>query len=1048
MYRPWFALILAFALAISLPAQAPTGTITGVLTDESGAVVPNATVTITNKDTGAVRTVQSLSDGSFSAPALPAAQYEVRAEAAGFRVMVRPAQVETGSTITVNITMQVGATKDVVTVEAAAANINYESNTVQGVVTKKQIDSLPLNGRSYLNLAQLEPGVLVTPANPAQFNAQFSVSVLGGPASRTSITVDGGNVRNPVEGGSGTNFSQEVVQEFQLSSTNFDLSTGITAFGAINVVTRSGSNDFHGAAYYYFRDHHTSAYPSLNRNPITNDLFFARRQPGAWIGGPIKKDKLFFFFNYEYTSQAGVYVVSPDIPSLALFQTLAPAPYHGKTLSAKFDYHLSDKTTMFVRYSHDGNTNSGPFGVAVPPSNFVANQNWSDQSLLGITTVLTPSIVNDLRFSYWYWQNRNIPAPCGTCLGGGGPEFQVIGSNNFTLGNNFNSPQGRDLRRYPISDNVNWQVGSHRVKFGGEYEFDRGTGYWGFFDPAEVFVLSPEAVRGLGLAAAFGIPASGPLTNPNDIFKLPVAAFLFGIGDRAQPSFNLQNARGNHRLHFYGQDTWKVTPKFTLNYGVGWEYESNVLNYDLARPSLLAPLLGGNLNPPKHQYHNFEPALGFAWSPTANGKTVVRGGLGVFYDTQEGWWRLGERAVLGGSGRQFIGNSDVANPFPGIPGVPVGSTFTTGSFLLPYASFLQLLPALRAQENALFPGNGTTPQINTSKQANALGAIYPHDFPTAQAQHFNLGIQHEIGNGFVVQADFVYRHTIHTTPGGFFGNSVDFNHFYAVNGPVIPACKGVAQINSPTAQCSNGPINFWWPGATASYKAMLLKVDKRFARRYQLTGSYAYQHSSAINDIGLNLNNFFASYGPDQPRHVLTVSGFVDLPWGMQFSLLSTLISPPPVEPYISGVDATGTNIGRSDGPASGQYTPIPGHQYNGFLSQSQLQKLVANYNSSIAGTRAPNGTVFPAVALPAHYNLGHDFTSQDIRLTKMFRLKERYEFRIIAEAFNIFNFGNLTGDNFNLTNPASFGQPTQRASSTFGSGGPRAFQFAGRFSF
>ena len=195
-------------------------------------------------------------------PALPAGNYEVRAEAAGFRQMLRPAEVETGSTTTVNIIMQVGATKDVVTVEAAAANINYESNTVEGVVTKQQIDSLPLNGRSYLNLAQLEPGVLVTPANPAQFNAQFSVSVLGGPASRTSITVDGGNVRNPkVEGGSGTNFSQEVVQEFQLSSVNFDLSTGITAFGAINVITRSGGNDFHGAGYFYFRDHHTSAYP-------------------------------------------------------------------------------------------------------------------------------------------------------------------------------------------------------------------------------------------------------------------------------------------------------------------------------------------------------------------------------------------------------------------------------------------------------------------------------------------------------------------------------------------------------------------------------------------------------------------------------------------------------------------------------------------------------------------------------------------------------------------------------------------------------------------
>lgn len=1029
-------------------AQAPTGTIAGVITDELAGLIPDAAVRITNTTTGAVRIVKSSFDGSFSAPSLPAGDYDVRAEASGFRILVRPAQVETGATTTVNMTMQVGVAKEVITIEAAPANINYEAHTVQGVVTQQQIDSLPLNGRSYLNLAQLEPGVLVTPANSAQFNAQFNVSVLGGPASRTSITVDGGNVRNPVEGGSGTNFSQEVVQEFQMSSLNFDLSTGITAFGAINVVTRSGGSAFHGTAYYYFRDHHTAAYPSLNRNPITDDLFFARRQPGVSIGGPIQKDKFFFFFNYENTSQTGVYVVVPDLPSLVAFQTLAPAPYHGATLSAKLDYRLNSKTSLFLRYSHDGNHNSGPFGVPVPPSNFVANRNWADQNLLGITTVLSQSVVNDLRFSYWYWQNRNTPAPCGTCLGGAGPEVQVIGSTNFILGNNFNSPQGRDLRRYPVSDAVYWQVGKHRIKFGGDYEFNRNTGYWGFFDPGRVFVLSPEALRRTGRDKVFGIPASGPLTSTSDILKLPVAAFLLGIGDPAQPSYNLPNARGNHRLHFYAQDTWRVTSKFTLNYGLGWEYESNLLNYDLSRPALLSPLLGGNLNPPKHQYRNLEPALGFAWSPGTNGKTVIRSGFGIFYDTQAGWWRLGERAVLGGSGRQFIGNADVANPFTGIPGVPVGSAFTPGAFLIPYGSFLKMLPTLRAQENALFPGDTTTPQIETSKQANALGAIYPHDFPTTSAQHANVGIQQGLGGGVVVQADFVVRHSLHTTSGGFFGTSVDFNHFTSVAGPVIPACHGIAQINSPTAQCSNGPINFWWPGATASYKAALLKVDKRFGHRYQFTGSYAYQHSGGINDIGLDLNNYFSSYGPDRPRHVLNISGFVDLPWGMQFSLLSALIGPPPVEPYISGVDASGTNVGRSDGPASGPYTPIPGHQYNGFLSQPQLQKLVADYDSAFAGTKSPYGTLYPTIKLPAHYNLGHNFTSQDIRLSKLFRVRERYEFRIIAEAFNIFNFGNLTGDNFNLSNPGSFGLPTQRVSSTFGSGGPRAFQFAGRFAF
>jgi len=1045
MSRLWLTVFFALAATTAF-AQAPTGAVTGTITDESGAVIPNARLTIANKDTGVTRELLSAGNGSYSAAALPAGAYEIRAEAAGFRQLLETATVETGATTTVNLTMQVGATRDVITVETTPANINYDSNTIEGLVTRQQINDLPLNGRSYLNLAQLEPGILVTPANPAQFNAQFSVSVLGGPASHTAITVDGGNVRNPIEGGSGTNFSQEVVQEFQLSSTNFDLSTGITAFGAINVVTRSGGNDFHGAGYFYFRDHNTAAYPSLVRDPLDENPFFARRQAGFWLGGPIKKDRLFFFFNFENTNQNGVYVVEPDLPSLRNLGAAASAPYDGKTLSAKFDYHVNLKNTLFVRYSHDGNNNAGPFGVPVPPSNYVQNKNWSDQSLLGLTTILTPAVVNDLRFSYWYWQNRNNPAPCNGCPGEGGPEIYFVGSNNYVLGNNFNSPQGRDLRRYPLTDNVNWVAGNHRIKFGGEFEYIRGVGYWGFFDPARVYLLPPETLYAVGLAPfLFGLPNSGPLTQA-DVMKLPVAAFVLGIGDRDQPSYHLANARGNDRLHFYAQDTWKITPRFTLNYGLGWEYESNVLNYDLSRPALLSPLLGGDLNPPLHQYHNFEPALGFAWSPGKSAKTVIRAGAGIYYDTQEGWWRLGERAVLGDSGRQFIANADVINPFPGIFGVPQGTPF--GTFVVPYGQFLQLLPTLIAQENAIFPGTGNLPQIDVSKQANALGAIYPHDFPTTQAQHFNIGVQRQIGNDLVVQADFVDRHTIHATPGGFFGASVDFNRFYSVAGPVIPACTA-SQINSPTAQCSNGPIDFWWPGATASYRALLIKAEKRFARRYQFTASYAYQHSYSINDITQNLNNFFSTYGPDLPKHVLTISGIVDLPKGFQFSLLSTFISPPPVEPVIDGVDITGTNT------QSTAYTPLPGEQYNGFISHSQLQNLVNQYNTQYAGKPTPAGTagisqgqVFPAITLPAHYNLGNDFTSQDIRLTKIIHIRERYEFRVIAEAFNIFNFGNQVLPNFNLASPTTLGLPTQRAASTFGTGGPRAFQFAGRFQF
>src|SRR5277367_3372528 len=294
------SVLLALLFCLGAVAQ-PTGTITGTVADESGAVVPNATVTIANKATGFTRSATTNAEGSFSATALPAGDYEVKAEVAGFRTLVRPATVQVGETTQVNMPMTLGQTQEVVTVEAAGAQMNYESNAVQGVISRASVQDLPLNGRSFMQLAVLEPGVTIANGSTAQFNTLFTVSVLGA-GNRTVFTVDGGNVSDNIDVGGGIssmNFSQEVVQEFQLSSVNFDLSTPIAVGGAINIVTRSGTNEFHGGGLFFYRDHNMAAYPNLVRDPNNPSPFFVRRNPGVWLGGPIKKDKLFFFFNYE-----------------------------------------------------------------------------------------------------------------------------------------------------------------------------------------------------------------------------------------------------------------------------------------------------------------------------------------------------------------------------------------------------------------------------------------------------------------------------------------------------------------------------------------------------------------------------------------------------------------------------------------------------------------------------------------------------------------------------------------------------------------------------
>jgi hypothetical protein len=495
---------------------------------------------------------------------------------------------------------------------------------------------------------------------------------------------------------------------------------------------------------------------------------------------------------------------------------------------------------------------------------------------------------------------------------------------------------------------------------------------------------------------------------------------------------------------------------------MGWVHETNVLNYDLPKPSLVAPIYGSDLSPTQKQYKNFQPAMGFAWSLGRNNSTVIRGGAGIFYDTQLGWWRLGERAVIGASGRQFLGNAAVINPRTG---TPFTSAFLQAfPFPYRYGQFLADLPTLRAQQDAKFPGTGTQAQILLSKQANALGALYPREFPTTQAQHFNIGVQRDLGNGLVVQGDYVYRHMIHGTPGGFFGASVDYNRFNSVTGPRIQACTP-AQANDPSAQCSNGPINFWWPGATSRYQALLVKVDKRFSRRYQFTASYALQDSKSVLDVTQDLNNFFATYGPDLPRHNLNISGLIDLPWGFQISALSSFLSHFPIAPRIEGLSNTG-NLDTSAGGYT-SFLVLMGGQYSGYLSKGELADLVSRYNSTVAGQLTPAGVPggripgqrYPTIALPANYQLGDLFTSQDLRVAKTFKLKEKVDFRLIGEVFNLFNFSNVALFNFNLAGPATttpgtlapnpaFGVPNQRVGQTFGSGGPRAFQLALRLGF
>jgi len=1041
-----FRTCLAAGILAIAQAQAPTGEIAGAAYDPSGAAVPGATITVKNADTAFARRVKTNDSGQYSVASLAAGTYEMRAEAPGFRALVLKTLVTTGAVATVDLHFEIGDQKDAITVDSAAPQLEYERHAIDQVVTRQQIQQLPLNGRSFLQLAFLSPGVVISANYQGDYNRAQDVSVLGGNPDFTRISVDGARINDAVDGGTQQNFSQEIVQEFQISSVNFDLSTGIAAGGAINIVTRTGSNRFHGSGFFFFRDHHLSAYPGLQRDPLAPDPFFARRQTGLWVGGPVVKDRLFFFASYEHNNQRGVFTAVPSDPAFASLARVTTSPRHDNLADARLDYRLSSRYTAFVRYSHDGNNSFAPREANSLPSSWETNVNWADSGVFSLIGSLRPALVNEFRYSTTFWSNQNAPPTadiCPDCLGLGGPYVTVEGAG-VTFGNETNSPQSRLVRRHIFADNVTWQHGSHRIKYGGEWEHLKGTGTYSLYVPAGITLFSPAEVRQLAPQIAGILPST--FTSLANVLSLPLQTFTFGIGDVNQPpAFQRSNADHDNLIHLYWQDTWRLRPRFTLNFGLAWSYESNALNHDLTKPQFLAPIFGADgLGPEKHAPLRFSPALGFAWSLPGN-KTVIRGGGGIYYDTLNIESRLVERAYLGPLGTGFLPlpGSIVPNPI-GLPGLPAGTPLDLRVPTLFSGALLSaLLPVIRsaATQELHVNANNTDLSVRNLDVFKTATDLFVRDFVPAQAQHLSLGVEHQVRTDFAISADLVYRHFIHEMLRG-----VDLNHFYSVAGPVIPACTAANQT-LPFVNCSNGPIQASISGGRSTYKGLLVRADKRFSGHFQAQVAYALQDlednygASQLDTPISNLNNWLQNVGPSMPRQILNASAIVNLPWSIQVGFISSFSSRPPFQPIITGTDFYGTGIDQFLLPGSGT------NQFNFGLGRSDLVQLVNVYDQTYAGKPAPNpAQVFPFVTLPQHFDLGRNFNSQDVRVTKLFRFKERMEWQIFGEAFNLLNIANLTGYVDNLLAP-DFGHPSARTSNIFGTGGPRAFQLGSRLS-
>jgi len=1037
---------LFFSLVALVSAQASTGTIHGVVRDPSGAAVGAARVTAVNTTTSLTRLIVTSEQGDFGFLALPAGNYEVNADAAGFQSTVRRVVVEAGTTTVADLILHVGQLKESVTVDGASPQLHYDSHTVGSVVTQTQIEDLPLNGRNFLELAKLEPGVQ---APSRSLDGRAFLPVLGAPGGSsgrgTRITIDGGSVMTPGYAGSKMSFSQEAVQEFQVSTVNFDLSTGITQSGAVNVVTRSGGNELHGTAFYFFRDHTLAAYPALNRDAANPDSFFQRRQFGFALGGPIRRDRIFFFGTWERNEQRGV-LSRALVGDFAPLSGITPSPVFGNLASFRLDTELSSRHTAFLRYSHDGNRAFAP-GVSQTsaiPSSWFQNSNWADQGLLGVTSVFRPSLVNDFRFSYFFVSSDTFPAQeqnCPGCLGIGAPTINIqtglsLGQSQTVLGIG---------RRFELSDVLASQHGAHRARFGIDWEHNRGENLVWNNEPVTMTLFSPDQVRAYNARpqtpVSLKIPLPGGFSTLADILNLPLQSFTVGIGDPRLLEENGSTTRTSYSARLYVQDTWRLLDRLTLNYGLAWNVDRNQ-NYDLRKPALLAPILGADgLGPTRKQWKNFSPVLGLAWSPSRDGKTVIHAGAGIYYDFLIQPSLDPERAMLGapGLGRQNVPGSSILNPLSNIPGVSVGTTldFRGAPTLFTGADLMSILPSIRAdqQQKLTHTGNSAVRAIQITKQASSQ--LYPVNSPNASSQQADVGVERQLSRDFVISADFAYRHFVHI------GWSQDLNHFNGIRGPVIPKCTAVQQ-NDPQALCSTGPINVWQTAGRATYKGLLLRADKRFSHGFQFLGSYAYSSNIGNdNGNGFNLDNALQNRGPLSTdfTQILNVAGVTHLPWRFELGLNFSYTSVAPFNAFVGGIDFNG------DGTTGDLLPGTTMGAFNRSLGRADLVRLVDLFNQTYAGTTDSHGRAIPQLTLPNHYSLDDNLSSLDLRLSRSFVFHERRRVSLIGEVFNLFNQANLTGYIGDLTSQA-FGQPISRATQVFGSGGPRAFQFATRISF
>ncbi len=702
------SLLLIVCLTTSAVAQQTAAAVlSGRVTDQTGAVLAGVTINARNKATGATSETSTNGSGLYALTGLPAGEYAVRAQAANFDETIYESVVlQVGQTTALDIAPRVKGVEARITVqETATPLVNTTSAVVDGVISSPFIESLPLNGRNYLELALLIPGNSPAPNFDPTKTGTVVISSAGQLGRGGNVTIDGGDNNDDIVGGSLHNVPQDAVQEFQIASNQFSASLGRSGSSVINVVTKSGGNDFHGALSAFFRDRRLQGLPPTLDRSLGLTPSFDRQQYAASLGGPLVKEKAWWFGALEFRNQDGAVLVGQrNTSTRSITRGFAPAPLNDLIAMIRSDWHVSTRDSLTFRCSaqQEDDTSASTLSRAIgSASQRQSSDNHFQAAAFSWTRVLSPRSLNRFSFSENNFRNQTDPVQPG-------PQLTFPSLQD---GASFRVPQETRQNRLQFSDTLSWAAGRHRLDVGAEVQR---------IDAA--FLLKVFQQGRLELVEDF------PDFDHNGDGKVNDDDLLFAVtlrsGVPTRP-LDIPNA-DNTYLAWFVQDNFRVNRWLSLNLGMRYELDTDVKNGSRTGElnPLILPFLKGQRERDKN---NYAPRVGFNISP-AGGHLSVRGGYGIFYDRITLEIESLERGLDGRALPVEVraGNVFFLDPMSGLfaPGAPTVSAPFTG-FILPGA------------------GAGGINIIDNRMQ-------------NPMVQHFTLGFQWEPARNFVLRAEGVH----------------------------------------------------------------------------------------------------------------------------------------------------------------------------------------------------------------------------------------------------------------------------------------------------